>query len=301
MELRTKQESENIDTLCGLFGRSRQAYYKRVKKNYKTVVESEIILQLIAKERKLMPRLGGRKLLHKIDPKLPEELQMGRDKFFDFLRVYNLLVRRKRYRAITTNSSHWLRKYPNLIKEFQPLGPHQLWVSDITYIETMQGFSYLFLITDAYSRKIIGWSVSENLKAVNAVTALNMALSQLPVDEKNTIHHSDRGVQYCSQEYVKVLKKNNFNISMTENGDPLENAIAERINGILKTEWLNEMKLKSIKDVKIHVKKVISIYNSERPHASIELLTPNAAHLITGEIKRLWKNYYKKTNEKCLV
>ncbi len=153
MELRTKQESENIDTLCGLFGRSRQAYYKRVKKNYKTVVESEIILQLIAKERKLMPRLGGRKLLHKIDPKLPEELQMGRNKFFDFLRVYNLLVRRKRYRTITTNSSHWLRKYPNLIKEFQPSGSHQLWVSDITYIETMQGFSYLFLIT-TLSRKV---------------------------------------------------------------------------------------------------------------------------------------------------
>ena len=301
MELRAKRASVNIDILCGLFGKSRQAYYKKVKANYKTAVRSEIILQLVAKERKLMPRLGGRKLLYKIKPKLPADLQMGRDQFFDFLRVHNLLVRRKRYRAITTNSNHWLRMHPNLIKEFQPLKAHQLWVSDITYIETSQGFVYLFLITDAYSRKIIGWSVSENLKAINAVIALRMALSQLPVDVKNTIHHSDRGVQYCSQEYVKVLKKNNFKISMTENGDPLENAIAERINGILKTEWLNEMKLKSIKDVKIHVKKIISIYNNERPHASIELLTPNAAHLMTGELNRLWKNYYKKMTEECLV
>ncbi len=301
MELRIKRESVDIDTLCGLFGKSRQAYYKKLKTNYKTAVRSEIILQLIAKERKLMPRLGGRKLLFKIAPRLPGDLQMGRDQFFDFLREHNLLVRRKRYRAITTNSNHWLRRYPNLIKGFRPLGPHRLWVSDITYIETMQGFAYLFLITDAYSRKIIGWSISKNLKALNAATALHMALSQLPVDIKNTIHHSDRGVQYCSQEYVKILKENHFKISMTENGDPLENAIAERINGILKTEWINEMKLKSIKDAITQIKKIISIYNNERPHSSIEFLTPNKAHLMNGEIKRLWKNYYKKKKEVCQI
>lgn len=294
MELRAKRADVNIDILCGLFGKSRQAYYKKVKTNYKTVVKTEIILQLIAKERKLMPRLGGRKLLFKIKPKLPDDLQMGRDQFFDFLRDHYLLVRRKRYRAITTNSNHWLRMYPNLIKELQPTGAHQLWVSDITYIETLEGFVYLFLITDAYSRKIIGWSISKNLKAVNAVTALNMALSQLPFDAKNTIHHSDRGVQYCSQEYVKILKKNNFEISMTENSDPLENAIAERVNGILKTEWINEMRLKSIKDAMTQIRKVISIYNNERPHSSIEFLTPNKAHIKDGKIKRLWKNYYKK-------
>ena len=301
MELSAKRTGINIVTLCGLFGKSRQAYYKKVKTNYKTAVRSEIILQLIAKERKLMPRLGGRKLLFKITPKLPVELQMGRDQFFDFLRDHNLLVRKKRYKAITTNSNHWLRMYPNLIKGFQPSRAHQLWVSDITYIETSQGFAYLFLITDAYSRKIIGWNISKNLKAVNAVAALNKALIQLPVDVKNTIHHSDRGVQYCSQEYVKILKKNSFGISMTENSDPLENAIAERVNGILKSEWINEMRLKSIKDAMRQIKKTISIYNNERPHSSIELLTPTTAHFMNGEIKRLWKNYYKKRTELCQI
>ncbi len=299
MELRIKRDDISIDTLCGLFGKSRQAYYKKVKRNYKTVVRSEIILQLIAKERELMPDLGGRKLLFKISSKLPDDLQIGRDKFFDFLRWHNLLVRIKRHKAITTNSNHWLRMYPNLIREFQPLGPHQLWVSDITYVETKQGFVYLFLITDAYSRKIIGWSISKNLKASNAVVALKMAQSQLPVGIKDTIHHSDRGVQYCSQEYVKILKKNKFKISMTENGDPLENAIAERINGILKTEWINKMRLKSIKDAMTQIKRIISIYNKDRPHSSIEFLTPNQAHIRTGEIKRLWKNYYKKKAELC--
>jgi len=213
--------------------------------NYKEVVKSEILLQLVGQERKLMPRIGGRKLLFKIQDRLPQELLLGRDLFFDFLREYGLLVRKKRYRARTTFSNHWLRKYPNLIKDFIPDAPHQLWVSDITYIETDEGFVYLFLITDAYSRKIIGWSISDTLEATNAVTALYMALSQLPAGIKNVYHHSDRGVQYCCDKYVKLLQKNHFQISMTENGDPLENAIAERVNGILKTEWLYDIKIKT--------------------------------------------------------
>jgi len=279
--------------LCGLFGKSRQAYYQRVKYNYKEAAKGEILLQLIARERELMPRLGGRKLLHKIQPRLPPELLMGRDKFFDFLREHSLLVRRKRYRAKTTNSNHWLRKYPNLIRGFVPSGPHQLWVSDITYIETAEGFVYLFLITDAYSRKVIGWSVAQTLEAKHAVAALYMALGQLPPGTRNVYHHSDRGVQYCSKKYVKILKKNGFKISMTENGDPLENAIAERINGILKQEWLNEMRFKVKQEVSKQVGRIIGIYNTERPHSSIEMLTPSQAHLTHGELRRLWKNYYK--------
>lgn len=288
-----KAQGHNIDTLCGLFGKSRQAYYQRMNYNYQEVARSEILLQLIAKERKLMPRIGGRKLLHKIQPLLPGELWMGRDAFFDFLRQNNLLVRRRRNRIRTTYSSHWLHKYPNIIKGFVPNGANQLWVSDITYIETAQGFIYLFLITDAYSRKIIGWSVSNTLEAVNALSALHMALSQLPAGVKNVIHHSDRGVQYCSYKYVKVLKKNNFQISMTENGDPLENAIAERVNGILKDEWLNEIKLASLKDAMAQITRIIKIYNTERPHSSVEMLTPEHAHKHTGELKRQWKNYWK--------
>jgi len=285
--------------LCALFGRSRQAYYQKIKYNYKEEAKAEILLQLIAAERKLMPRLGGKKLLYKIKPVLPEELSIGRDKFFDFLREHNLLVRHKRYRAHTTMSNHWLRKYPNLIKDFVATAPNQLWVSDITYIKTAEGFVYLFLITDAYSRKIIGWSVSDNLEAVNALRALHMAISQLPADVKGVIHHSDRGVQYCSGKYVKILNKNGFGISMTEDGNPLDNAIAERINGILKVEWLYEMNFKTKKQVKSQVKKVIEIYNTERPHSSIDMLTPAQAHNQSGELKRLWKNYWQVQQQQC--
>jgi putative transposase len=274
--------------------------------NYKSVVKSEILLQLVGQERKLMPRIGGRKLLSKIADRLPEELQLGRDSFFDFLREYGLLVRRKRYRAKTTFSNHWLRKYPNLIKEFTPDGPHQLWVSDITYVETDEGFVYLFLITDAYSRKIIGWSISDTLEAKHAICALHMALSQLPVRITDVYHHSDRGVQYCCDKYVKVLQKNHFQISMTDNGDPLENAIAERVNGILKTEWIYDMKLKTKLKAKEEVSKIINIYNNHRPHCSIDMFTPDQAHCQSGSLKKHWKNYWKSKetvskDEKSLV
>ena len=273
--------------------------------NYKEVVKSEILLQMVTQERKLMPRIGGRKLLYMIQDRLPEELMLGRDSFFNFLRDYGLLVRKKRFRAKTTFSNHWLRKYPNLIKEFIPDGPHQLWVSDITYVETDEGFVYLFLITDAYSRKIIGWSISDTLEAHNAVIALYMALSQLPVGVKNVFHHSDRGVQYCCDKYVKLLEKNHFQISMTENGDPLENAIAERVNGILKTEWLYDLKLKTKQEAKEEVYKIINTYNNNRPHCSLDMLTPEQAHNHSGNLKKHWKNYWKQqqiTNtEKSLV
>jgi putative transposase len=291
--------------LCGLFGYSRQAYYQQMNYNYKEVVKSEILLQMVTQERKLMPRIGGRKLLYMIQDRLPEELMLGRDSFFNFLRDYGLLVRKKRFRAKTTFSNHWLRKYPNLIKEFIPDGPHQLWVSDITYVETDEGFVYLFLITDAYSRKIIGWSISDTLEANNAVIALYMALSQLPVGVKNVFHHSDRGVQYCCDKYVKLLEKNHFQISMTENGDPLENAIAERVNGILKTEWIYDLKLKTKQEAKEEVYKIINTYNINRPHCSLDMLTPEQAHNHSGNLKKHWKNYWKQqqiTNtEKSLV
>ncbi len=283
-----------MDTLCGLFGKSRQAYYQQSKHNYNEVVKTEIILGFVGQQRKLMPRIGGRKLHHIIKNQLPEDLVPGRDKFFDLLREKGLLVKKKRYRAKTTWSNHWMRKYPNLIKEFTPDRPHQLWVSDITYLETKQGFVYLFLITDAYSRKIIGWNLSDTLEAKNAVAALRMALRQLPDNVTDIYHHSDRGSQYCSREYVKLINKRNFKISMTENGDPLENSIAERVNGILKTEWIYDLKLKDTKEAIKQVNRIIKIYNNIRPHDSIERLTPNIAHERNGALSKLWKNYYKK-------
>jgi len=219
---------------------------------------------------------------------------MGRDAFFDFLREQDLLVRRKRYKARTTFSNHWLRKYPNLIEGFIPKGPHQLWVSDITYVATQEGFVYLFLITDAYSRKIIGWAIADSLEAIYALEALKMALKQLPSWVKDLIHHSDRGVQYCSEKYVQVLMKMNIKISMTNNGDPLENAVAERVNGILKTEWMYDTTLKTKLEAKQVIKQIIPVYNGQRPHSSLDMMTPNQAHLQQGELKKHWKNYWYK-------
>lgn len=216
---------------------------------------------------------------------------MGRDEFFNLLRRHGLMVRRRRIRAHTTNSFHWLHKYPNLIKGLFPVSPNHIWVSDITYINIGNDFAYLFLITDAYSRKIIGWHLSDTLESDNALRALYMAISQLPVDCKEIFHHSDRGLQYCSIKYVKVLETHGIRISMTENGDPYENAIAERVNGILKTEWLYDMNLHSYQEAKTAVNEIIKIYNSERPHSSIEMLTPDQAHRLKGNLQRLWKSY----------
>lgn len=263
---------------------------------YKEEVKVEILLQLVGKERKMMPRIGGRKLLLHIQPHLPAELYLGRDSFFEFLRGQGLLIRKRRYRARTTYSNHWLHKYPNLIREFVPEKAHQLWVSDITYIETKEGFGYLSLITDAYSRKIIGWDLGATLEAKHTVKALQMAINQMPKGIKGVIHHSDRGVQYCCSDYVKVLSKNHFQISMTENSDPRENAIAERVNGILKDEWLNQMKLTSLTHATNQLEQIIRIYNQNRLHSSLDMRTPEYAHNQSGTLKKHWKNYYQNYN-----
>jgi transposase InsO family protein len=256
---------------------------------------------MVEKERKLMPRIGGRKLMHLIQPGLPKELRIGRDTFFDFLRDNGLLVRKRRNRARTTYSSHWLRKYPNLIAEFTPQRAHQLLVSDITYIVTGEGFCYLSLVTDGYSRKVVGWELGKTLEAKHSVKALKMAIRQLPRGTRGVYHHSDRGVQYCSDEYVKLLNKNYFKISMTESGDPRENAVAERVNGILKEEWLNNMTFKTMEEVLLELNKVIKIYNHNRPHSSLDMQTPDQAHTLTVLLKRRWKNYYKRQSNDSFV
>ncbi len=287
--------------MCELFGKTRQAYYKSKKTTFKESVMEDLILTLVRKVRENQKRIGGRKLLNIIAPELPEAGQIGRDAFFDMLRENGMLVRKRRLRAYTTNSFHHYHKYPNLIKEFVPNKANQLWVSDITYIKTDSGFVYLYLITDAYSRKIVGWSLSNTLEAQNAVDALHMALSQLPANVKGLIHHSDRGIQYCCRIYVNCLQKHKINISMTEKGDPYENAIAERVNGILKTEWLYDMNLKNCADAKSVVHEIIDIYNTARPHLSIGMLTPDQAHQKTGILKKLWKTYKRKKENEIIV
>jgi putative transposase len=279
----------SLERLCGLFDKSRQAFHQRLRLIYAQAVEKDFIIEAVRKIRCRQPRIGGRKLLVLLKQ---QGIQVGRDAFFDLLGSNCLLVRRRRNGTRTTQSSHWLRKYPNLVRHFEPNAPNQLWVSDITYLETTQGFMYLFLITDAYSKKILGFSLADDLEAGHAVAALKMAFRTMKADCPGLIHHSDRGVQYCSNEYVQVLNKRSVALSMTENGDPLENAIAERINGILKDEWLYELGKVSKAVMTTTVPKIIQIYNAERPHLSLNMLTPDQAHQLSGKLKKLWKNYY---------
>ena len=222
-------------------------------------------------------------------------IKKGRDALFDLMASEHMLVQRRKRKHITTNSNHWYRKYPNLIKGITPDGPNQIWVSDITYINTKKEFLYLFLITDAYSKKILGYRLAKTLDSVHAVNSLQDAIKNTCQPISGLIHHSDRGIQYCSKEYIDLLNKHGISISMTENGDPLENAIAERINGILKEEYLNDEIIKQGDLEAEKLKKAIEKYNKLRPHLSCNMLTPETAHTSKGNLKRKWKNYYRKT------
>jgi len=242
--------------------------------------------------REKHPKIGGRKLHFILQKQLANMgVRLGRDYIFGVLRSNNLLIKKRRKPTITTNSKHWFRKYPNLIKEIQLTCANQLWVSDITYIPTKLGFSYLSIITDAYSRKIVGYQIANNLESVNTQKALKMAIEQSNNTLEGLIHHSDRGVQYCTTEYIKILQEHNIRISMTQNGDPIENAIAERVNGILKNEYLEQMPNLNQEELD----KIVKLYNNERPHLSCGMLTPKQAHIKSGPIKRAWKAYYRKS------
>ena len=199
------------------------------------------------------------------------------------------LKRRRRYK--TTDSRHHYRKYPNLIADVVPSRPNEICVCDITYVETDEGVCYLSLITDTYSHKIVGWAVGPTLETVYPLNALKMALATIDdVTASRLIHHSDRGCQYCSNEYVSELKKRHVNISMTQSGDPLENAIAERANGILKVEWLYKMRITTRDECRSILDRIIDFYNTQRPHMSIGMQPPEAVHMQTGEQRRCWKN-----------
>jgi len=296
-----QSESRSISELCSLLGYSRQAYYQYQRQSEKEALQCDLLIQEVLEIRRKQKKLGTRKLLHKLNAFMQKHgINIGRDAFFNLLANNGLLIRkRNRKKPITTFSSHWLRKHPNLIIGFIPTGPNQLWQSDITYIELADGFAYLCLITDAYSHKIVGFCLSETLEAKGCVEALKMALKNNP-ELHNLIHHSDRGVQYCCADYVALLAKNSIRISMTQSGDPRENALAERVNGILKDELL-ESSYPNFKAAQKAIAIAISIYNHERPHGSIENLTPAEAHQRTGELKKLWKNYYAINNRKEVV
>lgn len=263
-------------------------------------IEHDLIIKEVLEIRKKHKAMGTRKLYEKLQFfMLEHQIKMGRDGLFDLLNSHQLLVKKRKRKISTTMSYHRFHKYPNLIRNYTPTAPNQLWVSDITYWKLINNNAYISLITDAYSHKIVGYQVAETLEAIESIQALQMALSAFDGKEYHLpelTHHSDRGVQYCSHDYVKLLKDKLVKISMTENGDPLENAIAERINGIIKGEYLENYEIANITDAKALLKDVVELYNNERPHMSIGNLTPNQVYHSQKTIKteKLWKNYYQK-------
>ena len=245
-----------------------------------------------------MPNIGTRKLYYLLEKEL-KELKVGRDKLFKILKVNQLLIRPKKRYHITTNSHHRFRKHKNQIKEMDFKRPEQVWVSDITYIGNRKNPSYLALITDAYSKKIMGYNVSNSLNVKGSLLALEMALKNRNYRNEPVIHHSDRGLQYCSNEYQKVLEKNNIQPSMTEQYDPYENAIAERVNGVLKQEFDID-KYNTNLDIKNKlVQNAIEIYNNYRPHLSNYMLTPSQMHK-QNTIKRKQYKMKKGSDKKSL-
>ena len=221
-----------------MFGISRQAFYKRKQKIAIDNQENEMVLTLVKKQRREQYRLGTRKVFQIIKPKIENmNIKMGRDKFFSLLRNNGMLVRRRKSFHITTNSNHRFRKYRNLIKGKTFTKPEQVWVSDITYIKTEKGHLYLSLITDLYSKKIMGHYLSNDQKTESSIKALRMALKKRIYPDMELIHHSDRGFQYCAPDYTKLLGDEGIQISMTESSDPYDNSVAERVNGILKDEY----------------------------------------------------------------
>ena len=288
--------SVSLGTLSGLFGLTRQAYYAFIKRSMRNKLRDEQVLLMIQSIREVHPRMGTRKMYELLGSEMKTQgIKMGRDKLFSLLSDNQLLVRKIKRKTRTTNSYHHYYKYTNLIKDFTPYKSHQVWVSDITYVKTGNEYCYLFLITDAYSRKIVGYQVSKDLGTNHAIKALKMA-TRNAVELEGLIHHSDRGVQYCSHNYVNLCQDKGIRLSMGEVGNPLENAIAERINGIIKDEYLLPLKIQDYSTLVTRVDQAVYRYNNLRPHMSCNMMTPNKAHKEQGILKRKWKNYYQTSN-----
>jgi len=260
-------------------GYSRQYFYKHCKEQGLKAAEAAQVKKLVDKERKVLSRLGGRKLHHQIKDSLKAQgIKFGRDKLFALLRKNGMLIQPKRRYIQTTMSKHWLRKYPNLIKDIVVKRPDEIWVSDITYLKTDEGNCYLNMVTDAYSRKIMGYAIADNMEAAQMKQAFQMAVKNREGADHPLIHHSDRGLQYCSAEYTSIADKHQIKMSMTENSDPYENALAERMNRTLKEEFGLGNVLKSKLQAKILAQEAIYLYNNYRPHLSLKMKTPQSVY-----------------------
>lgn len=282
---------------CHLFGIDRQVYYRRIRLRATKQSKAAEVISMIAEVRKVMPRIGTRKLYYLLFNRL-KSLRIGRDKFFDIIRANHLLIMPKRSYHVTTNSHHRFRKHQNLIIDSTINTPEQVWVSDITYIGKREKPCYLSLVTDAYSKKIMGYYVADNLTTESSVMALKMAIKNRKSKEVPLVHHSDRGLQYCSDEYQRLLNRNDIKCSMTNNGDPYENAVAERINGILKQEFMVDKYHKDMKTMRDIINETVDIYNRIRPHHSNYMLTPMEMH---AQNKIAMRTYKTKKSSKIIL
>ena len=284
------QTKETIVSACRLFGVNRQVYYRRKKMVQTNQERACKVISLVQAVRALMPRIGTRKLYYLLQEEL-SELGVGRDRLFDILRANHLLIKSKRSYRTTTNSYHRFHKHKDLVTGIVPQKPEQIWVSDITYIGNRYNHRYLALVTDAYSKKIVGYDLSSSLSADGAIRALKMGIKQRSYVNNTLIHHSDRGLQYCCDDYQDLLSKKKIKCSMTESYDPYSNAVAERVNGILKLEFQLENYNVKLPVMKQLVENSIQIYNTMRPHYSCYMKAPEQMHN-QSEIKI---RTYKKT------
>lgn len=267
----------SLSRCCRLFGISRQGFYQSISRDRARGIELSKVRSLVLRVRMQMPRIGTRKLYYLLREEFNSQgIKIGRDALFDYLRSESMLVKPKKNYTKTTNSRHWLTKHPNLMNGIKASGPEQYFVSDITYIKSRERTHYLSLVTDAYSRKIMGYHLSDDMAAENVVKALKMANTNR-INDSQLIHHSDRGLQYCSSLYQTELEQSNIQPSMTDGYDCYQNAIAERINGILKNEFLIH-KCNNGKDLNKLIEQSIKIYNNKRPHLSLNYKTPNFIH-----------------------
>ena len=268
----------NIFTICKGYDLTRDAFYKYKKRFVKRIKIENQVLEIVHKRRRTLPREGARKLMHSLKMSFEKHnIKIGRDQLLRILRDNDLLIRRKKYSSRTTNSHHRFYKYKNSIKEVEINRPNQVWAADITYIRTIKGFCYLALLTDMYSRKIVGYDLSDSLELTGCVRALKKALYHNK-GLRNLTHHSDRGIQYCSNVYTKELKRKKIAISMTEENHCYENALAERVNGILKDEFYLDQTFASVEEAKRATKNAIKLYNSKRLHLSLDYKIPNNVH-----------------------
>ncbi len=275
--------------LCEVLGISKQALYKRKQKEFFTEQQDSVIINLVNQQRRIMPRIGTRKLYHMLKPQFDNlTIKIGRDTFFHVLRKNGMLVKRRKSFHRTTNSNHYFTKHPNRIKGIPITKPEQVWVSDITYIKCVEGHYFLSLVTDLYSKRIMGYNLSDNMKAENAIDALKMAIRNRSFPDRELIHHSDRGFQYCCHDYINTSVKHKIKTSMTQSYDPYENAVAERVNGILKDEFSIGDGFITFSQAQREIKYAIETYNSKRPHLSCNFLTPISAHKFGNYKLKTW-------------